>query len=222
MEKHSVARLIGAPPGYVGYEEGGYLTEAVRRKPYSVILLDEVEKAHPDVFNVLLQVLDDGRMTDGQGRTVDFKNTVIVMTSNIGSHLIQAMAGEPQEAVKDAVWNEVKQQFRPEFLNRIDEVVVFHALGRENIESIAKIQLQRLRERIEKLDMELVVTDAALEQIAKVGYDPLFGARPLKRAIQQEIENPVAKLILAGKFGPKDVIPVDVQEGKFVFERVVH
>ncbi|WP_028224753.1 ATP-dependent chaperone ClpB [Paraburkholderia ferrariae] len=222
MEKHSVARLIGAPPGYVGYEEGGYLTEAVRRKPYSVILLDEVEKAHPDVFNVLLQVLDDGRMTDGQGRTVDFKNTVIVMTSNLGSHLIQAMVGEPQEAVKDAVWNEVKQQFRPEFLNRIDEVVVFHALGRENIESIARIQLQRLRERLEKLDMELVVSDEALERIAKVGYDPLFGARPLKRAIQQEIENPVAKLILAGKFGPKDVIPVDVQDGKFVFERVVH
>jgi ATP-dependent Clp protease ATP-binding subunit ClpB len=222
MEKHSVARLIGAPPGYVGYEEGGYLTEAVRRKPYSVILLDEIEKAHPDVFNVLLQVLDDGRMTDGQGRTVDFKNTVIVMTSNLGSHLIQAMAGEPQEAVKDAVWNEVKQQFRPEFLNRIDEVVVFHALDRSNIESIAKIQLQRLRERLEKLDMELMVSDEALGQIAKVGYDPLFGARPLKRAIQQEIENPVAKLILAGQFGPKDVIPVDVHDGKLVFERVVH
>ncbi|QBQ97463.1 ATP-dependent chaperone ClpB [Paraburkholderia pallida] len=222
MEKHSVARLIGAPPGYVGYEEGGYLTEAVRRKPYSVILLDEVEKAHPDVFNVLLQVLDDGRMTDGQGRTVDFKNTVIVMTSNLGSHLIQSMAGEPQEAVKEAVWNEVKQQFRPEFLNRIDEVVVFHALDRSNIESIAKIQLQRLRERLEKLDMELMVSDEALGQIAKVGYDPLFGARPLKRAIQQEIENPVAKLILAGKFGPKDVIPVDIHDGKFVFERVVH
>jgi ATP-dependent Clp protease ATP-binding subunit ClpB len=222
MEKHSVARLIGAPPGYVGYEEGGYLTEAVRRKPYSVILLDEVEKAHPDVFNVLLQVLDDGRMTDGQGRTVDFKNTVIVMTSNLGSHLIQSMAGEPQEAIKEAVWNEVKLQFRPEFLNRIDEVVVFHALGKDNIESIAKIQLQRLRERLEKLDMELVVSDAALGKIADVGYDPLFGARPLKRAIQQEIENPVAKLILAGKFGPKDVIPVDVQDGKLVFERVVH
>ncbi len=222
MEKHSVARLIGAPPGYVGYEEGGYLTEAVRRKPYSVILLDEVEKAHPDVFNVLLQVLDDGRMTDGQGRTVDFKNTVIVMTSNLGSHLIQSMAGEPQEAIKDAVWNEVKLQFRPEFLNRIDEVVVFHALGKQNIESIAKIQLQRLRERLEKLDMELVVSDEALAKIADVGYDPLFGARPLKRAIQQEIENPVAKLILAGKFGPKDVIPVDVRDGELVFERIVH
>jgi ATP-dependent Clp protease ATP-binding subunit ClpB len=222
MEKHSVARLIGAPPGYIGYEEGGYLTEAVRRKPYSVILLDEIEKAHPDVFNVLLQVLDDGRMTDGQGRTVDFKNTVIVMTSNLGSQMIQAMSGEPQEAIKDAVWTEVKQHFRPEFLNRIDEVVVFHALDRKNIESIAKIQLERLHDRLAKLEMQLVVSDEALEQIGKVGYDPLFGARPLKRAIQQEIENPVAKLILAGRFGPKDVIPVDLQDGKFVFERVVH
>ncbi|MGG1943637.1 ATP-dependent chaperone ClpB [Trinickia sp. NRRL B-1857] len=222
MEKHSVARLIGAPPGYIGYEEGGYLTEAVRRKPYSVILLDEIEKAHPDVFNVLLQVLDDGRMTDGQGRTVDFKNTVIVMTSNLGSQMIQSMADEPQEAVRDAVWGEVKLHFRPEFLNRIDEVVVFHSLDRNNIESIAKIQLQRLHERLAKLDMQLVVSDAALEQIAKVGYDPLFGARPLKRAIQQEIENPVAKLILAGRFGPKDVIPVEVEGGKLVFERVVH
>jgi ATP-dependent Clp protease ATP-binding subunit ClpB len=222
MEKHSVARLIGAPPGYVGYEEGGYLTEAVRRKPYSVILLDEIEKAHPDVFNVLLQVLDDGRMTDGQGRTVDFKNTVIVMTSNLGSQLIQSMAGEPQEAVKDAVWAEVKLHFRPEFLNRIDDVVVFHALDRSNIQSIAKIQLKRLQDRLAKLDMQLEVSDGALEQIGKVGYDPLFGARPLKRAIQQEIENPVAKLILAGRFGPKDVIPVDVHDGQFVFERVVH
>jgi ATP-dependent Clp protease ATP-binding subunit ClpB len=222
MEKHSVARLIGAPPGYVGYEEGGYLTEAVRRKPYSVILLDEIEKAHPDVFNVLLQVLDDGRMTDGQGRTVDFKNTVIVMTSNLGSQMIQAMVGESQEAVKDAVWEEVKLHFRPEFLNRIDDVVVFHALDRSNIQSIARIQLQRLHERLAKLDMQLVVSDAALEHIGKVGYDPLFGARPLKRAIQQEIENPIAKLILAGKFGPKDVIPVEVDDGELVFERVVH
>ncbi|MEX3630163.1 MAG: ATP-dependent chaperone ClpB [Burkholderia sp.] len=222
MEKHSVARLIGAPPGYVGYEEGGYLTEAVRRKPYSVILLDEIEKAHPDVFNVLLQVLDDGRMTDGQGRTVDFKNTVIVMTSNLGSQVIQSVVGSPQEAVKDAVWEEVKLHFRPEFLNRIDDVVVFHALDRSNIQSIARIQLARLHERLAKLDMQLEVTDAALDQIGKVGYDPLFGARPLKRAIQQEIENPVAKLILAGRFGPKDVIPVDAQDGKFVFDRVVH
>ncbi|AOI70569.1 ATP-dependent chaperone ClpB [Burkholderia ubonensis] len=222
MEKHSVARLIGAPPGYVGYEEGGYLTEAVRRKPYSVILLDEIEKAHPDVFNVLLQVLDDGRMTDGQGRTVDFKNTVIVMTSNLGSQVIQAMTGSPQEEIKDAVWLEVKQHFRPEFLNRIDDVVVFHALDRSNIQSIAKIQLARLHDRLAKLDMALDVSEAALEQVGKVGYDPLFGARPLKRAIQQEIENPVAKLILAGRFGPKDVIPVDVRDGAFVFDRVVH
>jgi ATP-dependent Clp protease ATP-binding subunit ClpB len=222
MEKHSVARLIGAPPGYIGYEEGGYLTEAVRRKPYSVILLDEVEKAHPDVFNVLLQVLDDGRMTDGQGRTVDFKNTVIVMTSNLGSQMIQAMSGQPQDEIRDAVWTEVKQHFRPEFLNRIDEVVVFHALDRKNIEAIAKIQLQRLHERLAKLDMQLVVAESALEQIGKVGYDPLFGARPLKRAIQQEIENPVAKLILSGRFGPKDVIPVGFVDGKFIFERVVH
>jgi ATP-dependent Clp protease ATP-binding subunit ClpB len=222
MEKHSVARLIGAPPGYVGYEEGGYLTELVRRKPYSVILLDEIEKAHPDVFNVLLQVLDDGRMTDGQGRTVDFKNTVIVMTSNLGSHVIQSMAGEPHEAVKEAVWGEVKLHFRPEFLNRIDDVVVFHSLDRENIQMIAKIQLQRLHERLAKLEMQLDVSEAALEHIGKVGYDPVFGARPLKRAIQQQIENPVAKLILAGKFGPKDVIPVDMRDGELVFDRVVH
>jgi ATP-dependent Clp protease ATP-binding subunit ClpB len=174
------------------------------------------------VFNVLLQVLDDGRMTDGQGRTVDFKNTVIVMTSNLGSHTIQSMVGEPQEAVKDAVWEEVKLHFRPEFLNRIDDVVVFHALDRSNIQSIAKIQLERLHERLAKLEMQLEVSDAALEQIGQVGYDPLFGARPLKRAIQQRIENPVAKLILAGRFGPKDVIPVDVRDGEFVFDRVVH
>jgi ATP-dependent Clp protease ATP-binding subunit ClpB len=222
MEKHTVSRLIGAPPGYVGYDEGGQLTEAVRRRPYRVILFDEIEKAHPDVFNVLLQVLDDGRMTDGQGRTVDFKNTVIVMTSNLGSQVIQAMTGSPQDEIKDAVWLEVKQHFRPEFLNRIDDVVVFHALDRTNIQSIAKIQLAHLHDRLAKLDMALDVSDAALEQIAKVGYDPQFGARPLKRAIQQEIENPVAKLILAGRFGPKDVIPVDVQDGKFVFDRVVH
>jgi len=194
----------------------------VRRKPYSVILLDEVEKAHPDVFNVLLQVLDDGRMTDGQGRTVDFKNTVIVMTSNLGSQTIQAMVGESHEAIKDAVWGEVKLHFRPEFLNRIDDIVVFHSLDRANIQSIAKIQLQRLHDRLAKLEMQLDVSDAALEQIGKVGYDPVFGARPLKRAIQQEIENPVAKLILAGKFGPKDVIPVDMKDGQFVFDRVVH
>ncbi|MCS6766501.1 MAG: ATP-dependent chaperone ClpB [Candidatus Protistobacter heckmanni] len=222
MEKHSVARLIGAPPGYVGYEEGGALTEAVRRKPYSVILFDEVEKAHPDVFNVLLQVLDDGRMTDGQGRVVDFKNTVIVMTSNLGSQLIHAMSGEPQEAVKGAVWQEVKQHFRPEFLNRIDEVVVFHGLDQAHITAIADIQLARLRARLAKMDMQLEVSDSALKKLAEAGYDPVFGARPLKRAIQQQIENPVAKLILEGKFGPKGVVPVDVREGQLVFDRVIH
>ena len=223
MEKHSVSRLIGAPPGYVGYEEGGTLTEAVRRKPYSVVLLDEVEKAHPDVFNVLLQVLDDGRLTDGQGRTVDFKNTVIVMTSNLGSHHIMQMAGQPAEDIKDAVWVEVKQHFRPEFLNRIDEVVVFHALDQAHIESIAKIQLKALEGRLAQMEMKLDVSPEALVELAKVGFDPVFGARPLKRAIQQRIENPVAKLILQGKFGAKDVIPVKVGDaGEFQFERVVH
>ena len=222
MEKHSVSRLIGAPPGYVGYDEGGYLTEAVRRKPYSVLLLDEVEKAHPDVFNVLLQVLDDGRLTDGQGRTVDFKNTVIVMTSNLGSHQIMQMAGQSSELIKDAVWVEVKQHFRPEFLNRIDEAVVFHALDARHIGAIAKIQLKVLEARLEKLEMKLDVSPAAVAELAKAGFDPVFGARPLKRAIQQRIENPVAKLILEGRFGPKDVIPVDVEDGEFRFERVVH
>ncbi|HEY2926149.1 AAA family ATPase, partial [Piscinibacter sp.] len=222
MEKHSVSRLIGAPPGYIGYDEGGHLTEAVRRKPYSVLLLDEVEKAHPDVFNVLLQVLDDGRLTDGQGRTVDFKNTVIVMTSNLGSHQIMQMAGQPYEAIRDAVWVDVKQHFRPEFLNRIDEVVVFHALDTQHIESIAKIQLKALEARLEKMDMKLDVSPQAVRELAKVGFDVAFGARPLKRAIQQRIENPVAKLILEGKFGPKDVIPVGVEGGEFVFARVVH
>src|SRR5450830_559894 len=210
MEKHSVARLIGAPPGYVGYEEGGYLTEAVRRKPYSVLLLDEIEKAHPDVFNVLLQVLDDGRLTDGQGRTVDFKNTVIVMTSNIGSHHIQAMVGQSYDDIKDAVWDELKNHFRPEFLNRIDETVVFHALDAKHIESIAGIQLQILQTRLQKMDLTLQVSPAALAELAKVGFDPVFGARPLKRAIQQRIENPLSKLLLEGKFAPKSVIPVDV------------
>jgi ATP-dependent Clp protease ATP-binding subunit ClpB len=226
MEKHSVSRLIGAPPGYVGYEEGGYLTEAVRRKPYSVVLLDEVEKAHPDVFNVLLQVLDDGRLTDGQGRTVDFKNTVIVMTSNIGSQRIQAMAGQDMEDIKDAVWEELKAHFRPEFLNRIDETVVFHPLSSEHIKNIARIQLRTLQERLAKLDLTLTFTDAALEELAKVGYDPVFGARPLKRAIQQRIENPLSKLILEGRFPPKSEIPVDVDPvrapGQFIFGRTVH
>ncbi|MBG9387278.1 ATP-dependent chaperone ClpB [Caenimonas aquaedulcis] len=210
MEKHSVARLIGAPPGYVGYEEGGHLTEAVRRKPYSVILLDEIEKAHPDVFNVLLQVLDDGRLTDGQGRTVDFKNTVIVMTSNIGSHKIQAMVNKPYDEVKEAVWDELKNHFRPEFLNRIDETVVFHGLHAADIAKIAAIQLRILEQRMAKMDLTLQVSPAALEELAKVGFDPVFGARPLKRAIQQRIENPLSRLILEGRFPPKSVIPVEV------------
>ncbi|MES2424317.1 MAG: AAA family ATPase, partial [Pseudomonadota bacterium] len=221
MEKHSVARLIGAPPGYVGYEEGGHLTEAVRRKPYSVLLLDEVEKAHPDVFNVLLQVLDDGRLTDGQGRTVDFKNTVIVMTSNIGSPIIQAMVGQDSDDIKEAVWGELKNYFRPEFLNRIDETVVFHALDAKHIESIAAIQLKALTERLARMDLYLEVSPAALAELAKVGFDPVFGARPLKRAIQQRIENPLSKLLLEGRFAPKDVIPVDVDPiqapGQFSF-----
>lgn len=225
MEKHSVARLIGAPPGYVGYEEGGYLTEAVRRKPYSVLLLDEVEKAHPDVFNVLLQVLDDGRLTDGQGRTVDFKNTVIVMTSNIGSPIIQSMVGQPYEDVKEAVEGELKNYFRPEFLNRIDETVVFHSLDAKNIESIARIQLRVLEERLQKMDLTLEVSEAAIAELAKVGFDPVFGARPLKRAIQQRIENPLSKLLLEGQFLPKSTIPVDVDPvrapGVFKFDRAV-
>ena len=217
MEKHSVARLIGAPPGYVGYEEGGSLTEAVRRKPYSVILFDEVEKAHPDVFNVLLQVLDDGRMTDGQGRTVDFKNTVIVMTSNLGSQQIQAMADSDYGVIKIAVMAEVKNYFRPEFVNRIDEVVVFHALGESQIQAIAKFQLQRLKKRLTTLEIGFEVSDAALAEIAAAGFDPVYGARPLKRAIQQQIENPLAKLMLEGKFLPKDTIHVDVKSGVMVF-----
>jgi ATP-dependent Clp protease ATP-binding subunit ClpB len=220
MEKHSVARLIGAPPGYVGYEEGGYLTEAVRRKPYSVILLDEVEKAHHDVFNVLLQVLDDGRMTDGQGRTVDFKNTVIVMTSNLGSHQIQAMEGSDPSVIKMAVMGEVKAHFRPEFINRIDEIVVFHALDAKNIAAIAKIQLKVLADRLAQMEMGLAVSDAAIEKIAEAGFDPVYGARPLKRAIQQEIENSLSKLILQGKFTVKDVISVDVEKGAFTFNKV--
>ncbi len=218
MEKHSVARLIGAPPGYVGYEEGGYLTEAVRRHPYSVILLDEVEKAHPDVFNVLLQVLDDGRMTDGQGRTVDFKNTVIVMTSNLGSADIQAMQGEPADKVKDAVMQEVKQHFRPEFVNRIDEIVVFNSLGAEAIQKIARIQIAKLAQRVAAQDVTLEVTDAAIAEIAKVGFDPLYGARPLKRAVQDRIENGVARLLLEGRAAPKDTVVVDAQGESFTFD----
>jgi ATP-dependent Clp protease ATP-binding subunit ClpB len=220
MEKHSVARLIGAPPGYVGYEEGGHLTEAVRRKPYSVILLDEIEKAHQDVFNVLLQVLDDGRMTDGQGRTVDFKNTVVVMTSNLGSQMIQQMTGDDPGLIKTAVMAEVKTQFRPEFVNRIDEIVVFHALDEKHIRDIAKIQMRYLEERLAKLEMRLEVADSALAQLAKAGFDPVYGARPLKRAIQQTIENPLAKRILEGGFAAKDTIRVEYRNGALLFEKV--
>ena len=218
MEKHSVARLIGAPPGYVGYEEGGYLTEAVRRKPYSVILLDEVEKAHPDVFNVLLQVLDDGRLTDGQGRTVDFRNTVIVMTSNLGSQMIQEMTGEENyAAMKSAVMDVVGGHFRPEFINRIDDVVVFHPLGREQIRAIAGLQIDILRRRLQERDIGLQLTDAALDMLGEAGFDPVYGARPLKRAIQSQLENPLAQEILAGRFSPGDVVEVDAGDDQLVF-----
>ena len=213
MEKHSVARLIGAPPGYVGYDQGGYLTEAVRRRPYSVILFDEIEKAHADVFNILLQVLDDGRLTDGQGRTVDFRNTVIIMTSNLGSHLIQEMNGGDYEAMKLAVMEVVASHFRPEFINRIDETVVFHALGKEHMQGIANIQLQRLRKRLGERDLGLDISPAALAQLVEVGYDPVFGARPLKRAIQTHLENPLAQRILAGDFLPGSTVHVDYQDG---------
>jgi ATP-dependent Clp protease ATP-binding subunit ClpB len=219
MERHSVARLIGAPPGYVGYEEGGQLTEQVRRKPYSVILFDEVEKAHPDVFNALLQVLDEGRLTDGQGRTVDFKNTVLVMTSNLGSQMIQSMVGSDYQVVRLAVMAEVKNHFRPEFVNRIDEVVVFHALAEEHIRQIARIQLNTLKQRLAKMDFGFEISDAAIAELAKVGFDPVYGARPLKRAIQSEIENPLAKAILEGRFAPKDTIYVDCRGGRMVFEK---
>ena len=219
MEKHSVARLIGAPPGYVGYEEGGHLTEAVRRKPYSVILLDEIEKAHHDVFNVLLQVLDDGRMTDGQGRTVDFKNTVIVMTSNLGSQMIQQMAGGEYQLIKTAVLGEVKAQLRPEFVNRIDEMIVFHALDEKDIKSIAKIQVGYLERRLAAMDIRLELSDAALKELAAAGYDPVYGARPLKRAIQQKLENPLSKAILEGRFAPKDTIRVDAKKGALAFDK---
>ncbi len=220
MEKHSVARLIGAPPGYVGYEEGGYLTEAVRRKPYSVILMDEVEKAHPDVFNILLQVLDDGRLTDGQGRTVDFRNTVIVMTSNLGSDRIQEMAGEENyDAMKNAVMEVVSGHFRPEFINRIDEVVVFHPLTREQIREIAKVQIDHLVQRLKDREIELTITDEALDLLGEAGFDPVYGARPLKRAIQHQLENPLAAELLAGRFGPGDTIRVYVENGALTFSK---
>ena len=220
MEKHSVARLIGAPPGYVGYEEGGYLTEAVRRRPYSVLLLDEVEKAHPDVFNVLLQVLDDGRLTDGQGRTVDFRNTVIIMTSNLGSHVIQELAGEANYArMKQSVLEIVQQHFRPEFINRVDDLVVFHPLGRNQLRAIVDIQLGYLRRRLGERDIELVLDEAATDRLAEAGFDPVYGARPLKRAIQQQLENPLAQRILRGEFGPGARVLVSVKDGEMAFQR---
>ncbi|WP_297393123.1 ATP-dependent chaperone ClpB [Acidiferrobacter sp.] len=219
MEKHSVARLIGAPPGYVGYEQGGYLTEAVRRRPYSVILLDEIEKAHPDVFNVLLQVLDDGRLTDGQGRTVDFRNTIIVMTSNLGSQVIQELAGEDNyQRMKDAVMEIVGQHFRPEFINRVDDIVVFHPLGREDLRRITAIQLGYLVERLRTRDLGLQLSEQAMDKLAEAGFDPVYGARPLKRAVQQYLENPLAQEILKGRFLPGDVIEVGVRGEDFVFD----
>ena len=220
MEKHSVARLIGAPPGYVGYEEGGYLTEAVRRKPYSVILLDEIEKAHADVFNVLLQVLDDGRLTDGQGRTVDFRNTVVVMTSNLGSNVIQELAGEENyETMKDAVMEIVGQHFRPEFINRIDEAVVFHPLGQGQIRAICKIQIDLLRQRLQEKDFSLEISEAALDLLGEAGFDPVYGARPLKRAIQRQMENPLANELLSGRFMPGDLIKVDTAADGLTFNK---
>jgi ATP-dependent Clp protease ATP-binding subunit ClpB len=219
MEKHSVARLIGAPPGYVGYEEGGYLTEAIRRRPYSVILLDEVEKAHPDVFNVLLQVLDDGRLTDGQGRTVDFRNSVVIMTSNLGSQVIQEMAGEAHyEAMKTAVLEIVGQHFRPEFINRVDDIVVFHPLGREHIRRIVDIQMGYLQRRLADRDIGLTLTDAARDRLGEAGFDPVYGARPLKRAIQHQVENPLAQRILKGEFAPGDTVQVAVEDGQLAFQ----
>ncbi|HUX18100.1 MAG TPA: AAA family ATPase, partial [Acidithiobacillus sp.] len=218
MEKHSVARLIGAPPGYVGYEEGGYLTEAVRRKPYSVVLLDEVEKAHPEVFNILLQVLDDGRLTDGQGRTVDFRNTVIVMTSNLGSDRIQEFSRKGDyDGMRVAVLDVVQDHFRPEFLNRVDELVIFHPLTAVQLREITGIQMGFLRARLRERDMDLVLSDGALDRLAEVGYDPVYGARPLKRVIQREIENPLAQKLLRGDFGPGEIIEVLLEGDSFTF-----
>jgi len=219
MEKHSVARLIGAPPGYVGYEEGGYLTEAVRRRPYSVILLDEVEKAHADVFNILLQVLDDGRLTDGHGRTVDFRNTVIVMTSNLGSSRIQDLAPEGYEPMKAAVMEVVGHHFRPEFINRVDDLVVFHPLDQAQIRLIAGIQLGMLKKRLDNTGLGMEITDEALDLLAKAGFDPVYGARPLKRAIQQQIENPLAQKILSGDFTSGETVNIDVKDGSFSFSQ---
>ena len=223
MEKHSVARLIGAPPGYVGYEEGGYLTESIRRRPYALILLDEVEKAHHDVFNILLQVLDEGRLTDGQGRTVDFRNTVIVMTSNLGSQVIQEMAGqENYDRMKAAVMEIVSQYFKPELINRIDEMVVFHPLAQEQLQKVATIQLSHLQQRLKEKELTLDFGNEVFNFLAEVGYDPIYGARPLKRAIQQTIENPLAQEILAGKFLPGSTIYIHVKDKKVVFELKGH
>jgi len=220
MEKHSVARLIGAPPGYVGYEEGGYLTEAIRRRPYAVVLLDEVEKAHQDVFNVLLQVLDDGRLTDGQGRTVDFRNTVIIMTSNLGSQAIQELSGEGNyQRMKNAVMESVREHFRPEFINRVDDIVVFHPLGSEQIRAIVEIQLNSLRRRLLERDMELELDEKARDLIGEAGFDPVYGARPLKRAIQQQVENPLAQRILRNEFGPGDRVRVSVRGSELTFDK---
>jgi ATP-dependent Clp protease ATP-binding subunit ClpB len=218
MEKHSVARMIGAPPGYVGYEEGGYLTEAVRRRPYSVVLMDEIEKAHPDVFNVLLQILDDGRLTDGQGRTVDFTNTIVIMTSNVGSQLIQELAGGDPDEMRKRVTEALRAQFRPEFLNRIDEIVIFNSLDIELIKEIVDIQLKHLRALLAERKIGLELTDAAKEMIAREGYDPVYGARPLKRALQREVQNPLAVRILEGDLSDGDVVVVDVKDGAIAFE----
>jgi ATP-dependent Clp protease ATP-binding subunit ClpB len=220
MEKHSVSRLVGAPPGYVGYEEGGYLTELVRRKPYSVVLLDEMEKAHHDVFNILLQVLDDGRLTDSHGRTVDFRNTIIVMTSNLGSELIQEIAQKGDYfAMRKAVLEVVGKHFRPEFINRIDETVVFHPLDQEQIKVIADVQINRLRARLNERELGLHLTQEALDYLALTGYDPVYGARPLKRAIQQYVENPLAQEILSGKFAPGDIVTVSMDKNRLVFSK---
>ena len=220
MEKHSVARLIGAPPGYVGYEEGGYLTEAVRRKPYSVILLDEVEKAHPDVFNILLQVLDDGRLTDGQGRTVDFKNCVIVMTSNLGSQRVHEHDGD-YDSMKAEVMESVRAHFRPEFINRVDDIVVFHSLDQAHVRAISTIQVDILRNRLAQQNVKLDISDAALDLVGQAGFDPVYGARPLKRSIQTLIENPLAQRLLAGDFGPGDVVHIGVKDDELVFQKAV-
>jgi ATP-dependent Clp protease ATP-binding subunit ClpB len=219
QEKHTVARLLGAPPGYVGYDEGGQLTEAVRRRPYSVVLFDEIEKAHPDVFNVLLQLLDDGRLTDGQGRTIDFRNTVLIMTSNLGGQMIQEMSGRPFEEVREAVGAVLREHFRPEFLNRIDEVIVFRALTEDQLTSIVDIQLKRLEKRLAERRVMLVVTAAARSLLAKRGWDPVYGARPLKRAIQRLLQDPLAMMLLEGKFSEGDTIEVGVKDGELIFTK---